>query len=556
MTTAPPKPEAESRGGQLQRSVGFYGLMFVSLGSIIGSGWLLSAANASIIAGPASILSWILAAAMLACLALVYAELGATYPVAGGSGRFAYYSHGVVAGFVSGWASWLQAVFIAPIEVLAALTYLDAVGAIHKHFPLIHSTGASKGLLNNQGLIIAVILMILFTCMNLAGAKFMSESNSLVVVWKTAVPLLCIGVIAASSFHTGNMTSGGGFMPFGAHGVFAALPGGVVFALQGFEQAVQLAGEARNPRKDISRAVLVAMGIGALLYSLLQLVFILGVKPGNVASNWANPLGGAGVGGNFGAWYTLATSLGLTWLGAVLVIDAVISPSGTGIVYVGTSSRLSYALGQERELPRALARTNARGVPVASIILAAIVGILGFGPFKSWAALVAIVTDATAIMYAFAPIALASLHKHDGDRERTYSAPVPKVLLPASFCFANLIIYWGGFESTWKLTAAMIVGFGLFAYGSSIIGSERMRYLRNAAWIGPWLIGLCIINYMGRYGSGAKNYLPDWIDLIVVIAFSLVIFYWAISLALPTEEIVAAVEADREHDPMDDLVTS
>ena len=55
----------------------------------------------------------------------------------------------------------------------------------------------------------------------------------------------------------------GGFMPFGWHGVFEALPLGVVFALQGFEQAVCLAGEARNPRKDLSRAILTAMGIGA-----------------------------------------------------------------------------------------------------------------------------------------------------------------------------------------------------------------------------------------------------------------------------------------------------
>ena len=70
--------------GKLQRSVGFYGLMFVSLGSIIGSGWLLGALNAAEKAGPASILSWLLAAGMLALLALVYAELGATYPVAGG----------------------------------------------------------------------------------------------------------------------------------------------------------------------------------------------------------------------------------------------------------------------------------------------------------------------------------------------------------------------------------------------------------------------------------------------------------------------------------------
>lgn len=72
-TTPPPAGAA----GRLQRSVGFYGLMFVSLGSIIGSGWLLGALNAAEKAGPASILSWILAACMLALLALAYAELGA-----------------------------------------------------------------------------------------------------------------------------------------------------------------------------------------------------------------------------------------------------------------------------------------------------------------------------------------------------------------------------------------------------------------------------------------------------------------------------------------------
>src|SRR5258708_13932321 len=90
----------------LRRSVGFYGLMFGSLGSIIGSGWLLGALNAAQVAGPASVLSWILAACMLALLALTYAELGATYPVAGGSARFPYYSHGPIAGFTARWASW------------------------------------------------------------------------------------------------------------------------------------------------------------------------------------------------------------------------------------------------------------------------------------------------------------------------------------------------------------------------------------------------------------------------------------------------------------------
>src|SRR5688572_13806638 len=120
--------------GRLQRSVGFWGLMFISLGSIIGSGWLLGALNAAQVAGPASILSWVIAGGMLSLLALTYAELGATYPVAGGSGRFPYYSHGPIAGFTAGWASWLQAVFIAPIQVLAVITYVNSVGWVNARF--------------------------------------------------------------------------------------------------------------------------------------------------------------------------------------------------------------------------------------------------------------------------------------------------------------------------------------------------------------------------------------------------------------------------------------
>jgi amino acid transporter len=81
---APPQTVASATGGpgQLKRAVGFYGLMFISLGSIIGSGWLLGALKAAQVAGPASIISWVLAAAMLAVLALIHAELGSAYPVA------------------------------------------------------------------------------------------------------------------------------------------------------------------------------------------------------------------------------------------------------------------------------------------------------------------------------------------------------------------------------------------------------------------------------------------------------------------------------------------
>lgn len=522
--------------GRLKRSVGFYGLMFVSLGSIIGSGWLLGALNAAESAGPASIISWLLAAAMLTLLALTYAELGGTYPVAGGPGRVPYYSHGPLAGFTAGWAGWLQAVFIAPVEVLAAINYVNSVDYVHEHFNMMH-----EGLLNGTGVVVAIILMIAFTGINLAGAKFLSESNILVVVWKTIVPFLAAFVVMGMRFDTNNFHAGGGFMPYGFHGVFAALTGGVVFALQGFEQCAQLAGEARDPRKDLARAIVSAMAIGAVLYALLQFVLIGAIDPANIKNGWLKPLGTSV--SAYGAWYTLALAVGAGWLAKVLLIDAVISPAGTGIVYVGTTARLSYALGEEREMPSALKKTNAQGVPIVGILVAAVIGCVAFGPFKSWKELVEVVTAATAIMYAFAPLSLAALHRLDPNRPRTYRAPAPKILLPAAFCSANLIIYWGGFATTWKLAVAMVVGFVLFLVGAARAGTIGDMKLKSAVWMFPWLGGHVALGALGRYGGG-YNVLGEWIDIAAVIAFSLAIFYTALRMTLTAHQTAAAIAKD------------
>ncbi len=543
---------------QLVRSVGFWGLMFVSLGSIIGSGWLLGALTAANVAGPASVLSWILAAAMLTVLALIHAELGAAYPVAGGTGRFPFFAFGSFAGFIGGWSSWLQAVAIAPIEIEASISYISSVKWFQKHFVMIHTNGT----LNGTGLIVASIAMVVFTLVNLAGAAFMAESNTIVVIWKAAIPVLSVVVIASLAFHASNFSihipahsftdpdthdvtqykAVGGFMPFGLHGVFAALPAGVVFALQGFEQCVQLAGEARNPKKDISRAIIMAMSIGAVVYLLLQVVFLAALGPDGLhTGGWDHPIGA----GDYGPYYTLAVSLGAGWLATLLIIDAVVSPAGTGIVYVGTSSRLTYGLGGHEEMPRFFRRTDSRGVPVWAILVAAVVGEFCFAPFPSWSKLVGVVTGATAIMYAFAPVSLAALQRKDPDRPRPYQIPYPKVLNPVGFCAANLIIYWGGFEYTWKLDVAIVVGLILFGFGVSIRGTNDKLNLRNGSWIPPWLVGLTLINFAGRYGDGAKNWLPEYVDLLVVIVFALVIFFWAVECAMGRDEVEAAVELER-----------
>ncbi|WAL63861.1 amino acid permease [Amycolatopsis cynarae] len=92
----------------LKRHIGLIGLIWTSEGSIIGSGWLFGALYAAEAAGTAAIISWLIGAVAIIILALVHAELGGTYPVAGGTGRFPHYAFGSVAGASFGWFSWLQ----------------------------------------------------------------------------------------------------------------------------------------------------------------------------------------------------------------------------------------------------------------------------------------------------------------------------------------------------------------------------------------------------------------------------------------------------------------
>lgn len=540
----PPAPGSDSvaGAGHLRRAVGFWGLMFISLGSIIGSGWLLGALTAAVLAGPASLVSWVLASAMLAVLALAHAELGATYPIAGGTARFPFFAFGPLAGFTAGWMSWLRSVMISPIEVEATLSYSDRIGWVHDRVHILHPNGT----LTPAGVVIASCFMLLFTIINVLGVRLLSATNSVTVVVKTAVPLLTVVVLMSLAFRGSNFTAGGGFAPHGAHGVFAALPAGVVFALLGFEQAIQLAGEARDPQRDVSRAVITAMTIGTALYLLLQVAFIAALDPAALTRGWSNPVGV----GNFGPYATLATGIGAGWLATILYFDAVISPAGTGLVYMAGAARLSYAMGQERVLPRPVARVSRRGVPVYSILLAFVIGEIAFLPFPSWQALVGLVTSAAAIMYAFAPIALHALRLRDGGRPRPYRLPAWSVLAPAGFVFANLIFYWSGYEADWKLATTIVLGLAILALTRRGIPLAERKTLqwKSAAWVWPWLAGLVVISHFGRYGGTGA--LPSWWDLLVVIVFSLVVHYAAVRLALAPEIVEEAVRGDEKVESM------
>jgi amino acid transporter len=141
--------------------------------------------------------------------------------------------------------------------------------------------------------------------------------------------------------------------------------------LNGFEQAVQLGGESRNPQRDLPRAVIGAVVIGTVIYLGLEIAFIGSLNPANLLGGWAAPVGT----GDFGPYATIATTLGLGWPAVILYIDAFLSPAGTGLVYVGTSARLSYAMGHAGQVPRSVARVSKRGVPWVSLVISFVVGV-------------------------------------------------------------------------------------------------------------------------------------------------------------------------------------
>src|SRR5919206_2979443 len=361
-----------TRRGYLRRDVGLVGLLFASLGSIIGSGWLFGALYAAQVAGPAALVSWGLGAAFVLILALVHAELGGAYPVAGGSARFPHYAYGSVIGFGIGWIAWLGAVTTAPIEVEAALQY-----ATH-YISWLTTTSGGETVLTTQGYAVAAVLMLVFTVVNILGVRKLARSNNAITVWKVAIPAIAIVALMVTVFHGANFHAGGGFNPYGWHGIFSAIStGGVIFAYLGFEQAIQLGGESCNPRRNIPVAVIGAMIFGVLLYVLLQVAFLGALDPHNLSHGWSK----LAFNGLVGPFAGLASTVGLGWLAVLLYVDAAISPGGTGLLYTGTSSRLFYAMSRERFLWSPLSALNSRRVPVVSIFISFCVGMLLFLPF-------------------------------------------------------------------------------------------------------------------------------------------------------------------------------
>ena len=170
-----------------------------------------------------------------------------------------------------------------------------------------------------------------------------------------------------------------------------------------------------------------------------------------------------------GPFAQLATLVGVGWLAAILYVDAIISPGGTGLIYTTSSSRVSYGLSRNGYFPTVVRvdrpRAACRG---SACITAFVVGCVCFLPFPSWTSLVGLITAASVLMYAGAPLAFGVFRRRLPDAERPWRAPAGSVLAPLAFVVANLLILWSGWDTVWRLGVAILIGYVILAVDADL----------------------------------------------------------------------------------------
>ncbi|MGP5608006.1 APC family permease [Arthrobacter rhombi] len=542
-TSPPTKVKVELDRG-LKPDIGKIGLLFTGVGSIIGSGWLFGAFEAASLVGPAAIISWILGAVMIIIVALNYADLGVMFPVAGGVIRFPHYSFGSFASYTSGWITWLAVVATVPIEVLAAVQYASS------YLPWLMHTVDGTLVLTGGGIAVSVVLVAVFCVINMFGVKLFARFNNVLVWWKLGVILLVIVVLGILAFHPGHFHEArfGGFMPQGVGPIFAALPAaGIVFSYLGFRQGVEFAGETTNPQKNVPFALIGSIVITGIIYVLLQIAFIGAVPDSMLSNGWA----GLSFTNDAGPWAEIAIVLGAMWLGIILYVDAVVSPADTGLIYTALSPRLSYSQARVGNAPSALQKLSKRGVPWVGLLVMFVVACFMFLPFPSWAKLVGFITTGTVLSFGSGPVTVAALRRQLPDQDRPYRLPGGDVLPFLGFLCANLIVYWTGWDTNWKLFLAVAIGYIVLSlhYAFSDRSKIPPLQMKSGWWMLLWMGGLALLSWIGHYGDGSLDLLTFGWGELGALVLTAIVFWVAVTRRLSPQEVVDNVERTHMVDP-------
>jgi len=516
----------------MRRSINNSGLLFASISAIIGSGWLFACYYAASLAGPLSLLAWLVSGGIVICIAFVFAELCVMLPITGSSARIAQFTHGSVVGFIFAWIVWLSYMALAPTETQAVIQYLAF------YFPSVAYLG---GKLTHMGLAVAAVLMVLISVINIYSLRWLMRCNSFLTVLKIIIPVVVAAVIIGVHFGSHNVINffaagKSSIMPYGWQGMFAAIAsGGIVFAFNGFKQAAEMAGEAKNPRVALPFAIIGSVVVCLIIFMLLQTAFLAALRPENLISGWRNII----LKGGNSPLTAIIHQDKLSWLVPVLYIGAIFAPLAAALMYCNSASRSLYGMSKHGYVPHIFQRLSHDGNPIVAIGVNFLVGMCIFLPLPGWDKMVTFLSSLMAITYGIGPIALLVLRYQLPDYPRLFKLPCGKLWALVAFYFCNLFVYWSGWDIIFKFEIAVLLGFLLLV--AKTLRTRQSLSWRRSIWLWVYFIGLGGISYLGNFGGGS-GFFSFGMDFLVIAVFSALIAGLALICKLPKERVRAHID--------------
>lgn len=207
---------SESDRGGFKKELSFGSLLAMSLGTVIGSGWLLLPGIVASKAGPAGILSWLLSGLAVLVVAMVYAELGAAWPAPGAVARYPYLSHGNFTGHIAGWAASVSYAIVPPIEAEVVTRYAGA---------FLPALVTPDNHLSSLGLLVTILTLAAMGLLNFYGVRYLAAFENWVTIVKYVPIVVFLVTVGLLAFPTENFWAHGGFAPQGTYGIFLGTAG-------------------------------------------------------------------------------------------------------------------------------------------------------------------------------------------------------------------------------------------------------------------------------------------------------------------------------------------
>jgi len=493
-----------------RKELGTWSVVLLALGAILGPAIAYDPVYTVAYAGPIGIIAWLVAMLMIIPVGLVTAELGTTWPKAGGVAFYPSRSNGPLVGAIAGWSSFVGYMLTGPIIAFAFVEYLSF------YFPSLYQ----NGLLSVQGIIVAEIIMLALFGINQLEIKYMGDMNNVLTIVTIVLAAILVGVLL-SFFKGSNFTSAsyGGFAPYGALGFFSAITV-TIFGYAGFRQPVDYAEEVKDPGKSISRAIILSIVISGIIYMLLAFAFVASVNFHLLnVSSWNDFL-------DFGAPYaTEAQALGLSALVGVAMVSALIATFKDGVIYYGGAARVGQILAREdKYFPEFLAQLSSEGVPKYSSILVLILSLVIVALGRSLATIVEILSAGYLLSYLMSPISLAVFRKTAPSVNRPYKMPAASILAPIAFVVTSLMIYWSGFSTIIYIVPLDLAGVVLIAFYSRRTKVDIKGYLYGI-FLPIYLVFLLVFSYFTQGAFSSGNFTLIMIDNIIFIIVSLIFYY-------------------------------